>query len=66
MAKDHSDSERENVLLPHGLIFLKKMQGFFCVHHPTDRITHTTTFVIPVIVIPGALAETRTSSMGPP
>ena len=32
-------------------------------HHPTDRIAHTTAFVIPVI---GALARTKNSSMGPP
>ena len=32
-------------------------------HHPTDRITHTTAFVTPV---GGALAGTRNSSMGPP
>ena len=35
MVKDHLDSERGNPLLPH---------GFFYIHHPTDRITHTTTF----------------------
>ena len=32
-------------------------------HHPTDRIIHTTAFVTPVV---GALAGTRNSSMGPP
>ena len=32
MVKDHSDSER----------------GFFYMHHPTHRITHTTVFVTPV------------------
>ena len=32
-------------------------------HHPTDRITHTTAFVTPHR---GALAGTRNSSMGPP
>ena len=41
MVKDHSDSERENLLLPHGLLFY--------MHHPTDRITHTTAFVTPVV-----------------
>ena len=24
-------------------------QGFFYMHHPTDRITHTTAFVTPVV-----------------
>ena len=44
MVKDHSDSERGNPLLPH------RQQGFFYMHHPTDRITHTTTaFVTPVV-----------------
>ena len=37
MVKDHSDSERGNPLLSHGLLF------------PTDRITHTTAFVTPVM-----------------
>ena len=31
-------------------------------HHPTDRIAHTTAFVTPV----GALTGTKNSSMGPP
>ena len=33
MVKNHSDSER----------------GLFYMHHPTDRITHTTAFVTPVV-----------------
>ena len=45
LVKDHSDSERGNLLLPHGLLF----QGFFYMHHPTDRIAHTTAFVTPVV-----------------
>ena len=32
-------------------------------HHPTDRITHTTAFVT---ASRGALAGTRNSSVGPP
>ena len=44
--KDHSDSDRENPLLPHGLLF---QQRFFYMHHPTDRIIHTTAFVPPVV-----------------
>ena len=41
MVKDHSDSERGNLLPPHELLFY--------MHHPTDRITHTTAFVTPVV-----------------
>ena len=41
MVKDHSDSEKGNPLLPHRLLFY--------MHHPTDRITHTTAFVTPVV-----------------
>ena len=43
---DNSDSERENLLPPHWLLF---QQGFFYMHHPTERITHTTAFVTPVM-----------------
>ena len=43
MVKDHSDSERGNPLPPH------RQQGFFYMHHPTDRMTHTTAFVSPVV-----------------
>ena len=41
MVKNHSDSERGNPLPPHG------QQGLY--YHPTDSITHTTTFVTPVL-----------------
>ena len=43
MDKDHSDSERGNPLPSH------RQQGFFYMHHPTDRIAHTTAFVTPVV-----------------
>ena len=46
---------RENLLSPHGLLFLINSKGSFYMHHPTDRITHTM-----------ALAGTRNSSMGSP
>ena len=49
MVKDHSDSERGNPLPPHGLLFPISSKGFFYKHHPTDRITHTTAFVTPVV-----------------
>ena len=61
MEKDHLDSERGYPLPPHGLLFPISSKGFY-MHHPTDRITHTTIFV----TRRGALAETRNSSMGPP
>ena len=48
MVKDHSDSERGNPLLPHGLLFSINSKDFY-MHHPTDRITHTTAFVTPVV-----------------
>ena len=47
MVKDHSDSKRGNPLTPHGLLFDISMQGFFYMHHPTDRIIHTMVFVTP-------------------
>ena len=48
MVKDYSDSERGNPLPPHGLLFLISSNGSF-MHHPTDKITHTTAFVTPVV-----------------
>ena len=41
MVKDHSDSER-------GYSF-RLAARFFYMHHPTDRIAHTTAFVTPVV-----------------
>ena len=49
MAKYHTDIERGNLLPPHGLPFPNSSKGFTYMHHPTDRITHTTAFVIPVV-----------------
>ena len=37
--------------------------NFFYMHYPTDKIAHTTPFVIPVME---HWAGTRNSSMGPP
>ena len=48
MVKDHSDSERGNPLPPHRLLFSISSKGsFICTI--THRITHTTTFVTPVV-----------------
>ena len=46
MVKDHSDSTKGNPLPPHRLLLSINSKGsFIC----TDRITHTTTFVTPVV-----------------
>ena len=51
MVKDHSDSERGNPMPPHELLFPinSTVFLFFYMHHPTDRIAHTTAFVTPVV-----------------
>ena len=49
MVKYHTDSERGNPLPPHGLFFLINSKEFFYMHHPRDRIAHTTAFVTPVL-----------------
>ena len=61
IVKDHSDSERGNLLPPHGPLFPINIKAVFYMHYPTDRITHTTAFVTPVVEI-----VTRNRSMGPP
>ena len=48
MVKDHSDSERGNPLPPHMLLFPISIMVLY-MHHPTDRITHTTAFVTLVV-----------------
>ena len=48
-------------LLPHGLCFLISTKCSFYMHHPTDRIAHTTVFVTPVV----ERWLERNSSMGP-
>ena len=51
MVKNHSDREIGNPLPPHGLLFPISSNFFFIyMRHPTDRITHTTAFVTPVVV----------------
>ena len=49
MVKYHTDSERGNPPPPHGLLFSISSKGSFYMHHPTDRIAHTTAFVITVV-----------------
>ena len=41
IVNDLSDTGRENPLPPHGLLFPIISNGFFYMHHPTDRIPHT-------------------------
>ena len=48
MVKDHSDSERKPAAATWATLF-DEQQGFFYMHHPTDRIAHTTAFVTPVV-----------------
>ena len=48
MVKDHSDSDKGNLLLPHGLLFPISSKGSFICIIP-DRMTHTTAFVTPVV-----------------
>ena len=49
MVKDHSDSEKGNPLPPHRLLLSINSKGSFICTTPTDRITHTTAFVTPVV-----------------
>ena len=54
--KDHSDSERGNLLLPHGQLFLQKL---FYTHHPRqDSIYHNLCYTCH-----GALTGMRNSSI---
>ena len=50
MVKD-SGTEKRDPLPLHGLLFLN--QGLFYMHHPTERIPHTTAFVTPECQGPG-------------
>ena len=49
MVKDHSDSEKGNPLPPHQLLFFLLAARVILYAPPTDRITHTTPFVTPVV-----------------
>ena len=58
---DHSDNERGNLLLPHGLLFPINSKGSFICIIP-DKMTQTPAFV----TSRGALAGKRNSSIGSP
>ena len=61
MVKDHSDSERGNKLLPHGLFFQINCNSYFiCIIHRQDNTYHGLCYTSR-----GALAGTRISSMDP-
>ena len=47
MVKDHSDSERKPTAATWATFIGERQQGFFYIHHPTDRIAQTTAFVKP-------------------
>ena len=62
MVKDHSDSERGNPLLPHGLLFPISSKGsLYASSHRQDNTYHGLCYTSS-----GALAGKRISSMGPP
>ena len=62
MIKDHSDSKRRNLLLPHGLLFqLAAMVILYAPSHRQDSTYHNLWYTNC-----GALAGTRNSSVGPP
>ena len=64
MVKDHSNSERGNLLLPlHGFLYSINIQGTFYMHSPIDRIVHTIAYVIQLWCT--GWNEKYYSSMGP-
>ena len=48
MVKYHSDSERKPAAATWAILS-NQQQGFFYMHHPTDRIAHNMAFVTPVM-----------------
>ena len=58
VVKDLSDSERGNLLPPHGLLFPISSKGLYASSHRQDNTYHS--------LCHGALAGARNSSMGPP
>ena len=61
MVTDHSDSERGNPLLPHGLLFPVSSKGSLYASSHRHNTYHSLCYTSH-----GALAGTRNSSMGPP
>ena len=61
MVKDHSDSETNNLLPPHGLLYLIIKVILYAPSHRQDSTYHGLCYTSN-----GALAGMRISSMGPP
>ena len=62
MVKDHSDSDKGNLLLTHGLLFLTSSKdSFICIIPEQDNTYHSLYYTSH-----GAMAQMRNSSMGPP
>ena len=49
MVKDHTYSEREEILCSHMGYTFQEIKGYFICAPFTDRIAHTTAFVTPVV-----------------
>ena len=50
MVKDHSDNERKPTATTlQDTLFITNKQVILYMHHPTDRIVHTTTFDTSVV-----------------
>ena len=62
MVNDHSDSERGNLLPPHGLLFPNSRKGsLYASSHRQDSTYYSLCYTSH-----GALAGKRNSSVGPP
>ena len=61
MVKDHTDSERGNPLLPHGLLFHFSRVLLYASSHRQDKTYHDLCYTSR-----GALARTRNGSMDSP
>ena len=64
MVKDHSDSEKGNLLLPHTIGFSYRLTARVLLYAPSHRQDNT--YYGLCYTSRGALAGTRNSSMGPP
>ena len=49
MVKDHSDNKRKSTTYIIWATLFDQQQGIFYMHHPTERIAHTTAFFTPVV-----------------
>ena len=51
MIKDHSNSERNQLLPLQGGTFSSLQQGIFYMHRLTDKVVHNTAFVTPIVIV---------------